>query len=132
MYFAPLIKIQIFPLVVMLRGTLMVSEGPTVSVKVAVLLARFVLLIVLSGSITILNVWLPVVATQVNVEGVVAPEFTETCRFVYNWPSKSISSGTLFAVSVPLLEICTVTVTVVLGSVIVGGCAEIPVIAKSM
>ena len=88
MYFKPLINTQTFPVVVTLKGTLivsvgpMVSVGPTVSVKVATLLARFVSLIVLSGSIVILNVWLPTVETQVKLIGVVRPAPTETCRFV--------------------------------------------------
>ena len=132
LYFAPLIMTHMFPVDVMLIGTLIVSDGPTFSVKVAVLLARFVLLIVLSGSITILNVWLPTVETHVNVEGVVDPASTETCKFVYDWPSRSTAIGTLFAPSVPLFEISTVIVTVVLGSVITGGCAEMLAMAKLM
>jgi hypothetical protein len=82
LYFMPLIVIQTFPPDVTLSGMLIVSVGPTFSVKVAELLARFVLLIVSLGSIMIVNVWLPTVETHVNVVGVVAPAFTETCRFV--------------------------------------------------
>jgi len=132
LYWTPLILTQIFPADAMLNGTLIVRVGPTLSVKVAVLLARFVLFIVFSGSIVILNVWLPTVESQVNVEGAVAPGSTETCRFVYSWPSRSTSIGTLLAFSVPVLEICAVMVTVVLGNTTTGGSAEMPVMARSM
>jgi hypothetical protein len=105
LYSTPLILTQRFPADARFRGTLIVSVGPTFNVNDAVLLARFVLLMVFSGSIVILNVWLPSVDSQVNVEGAVAPASTEICRFVNNCPSKSTSTGTLGAVAVPVLVI---------------------------
>jgi hypothetical protein len=82
LYFAPLISTQTFPVLDTLRGMLIVSVGPTFSVNVDTLLARFVSLIVLLGSIVILNVWLPTVETHVKVVGAVAPAPTEICTVV--------------------------------------------------
>ena len=78
----PLIVTQRPPASVMFGGGLIVSVGPVLNVNVAVLFARFVLLIVSLGSIVSLNVWLPRVETQVNVEEAVVPASIETCKLV--------------------------------------------------